>query len=95
LHRPGWLKTYAFYSAEQDEWLIGAIRRGDPADGHLIGYEREKPRAEASTRIGVPMLAEASAVSLQAYQNTDLRCTLARRCPPTPRRSLSASTPIK
>ncbi len=64
MHRPGWLKTYAFYSAEQDEWLIGAIRRGDPADGHLIGYEREKARAEASMRIGVPMLADASAVSL-------------------------------
>jgi len=72
LHCSGWLKTYAFYSAEQDEWLIGAIRRGDPADGHLIGYEREKARAEASTRIGAPMLADASALSLcvNSYQMT-------------------------
>ncbi len=76
------MEHFVQYRAEHDEWLIGAIRRGDPADGHLIGAERERVprrrRASAQSARGVsahidaPMPADASALSLSlgAYQMT-------------------------
>ncbi len=45
-----WLGVHP-YSAEQDEWIMGAIQRAEPADGERLTLTLAKRRREASSGI--------------------------------------------